>query len=40
MKNTGYFHLILSMLLVLMMLVIAALVEWHLDHPQAAAGAL
>jgi hypothetical protein len=35
-KNTDYFHLILSMLLVLM-LVIAALVEWHLDHPQAAA---
>ncbi len=40
MKNTGYFHLILSILLTLMMLVIAALVEWHLEYPQAAAGAL
>ncbi len=35
MKDEDYFHLILSVFLVLMMLLVAAAVEWQFEHPEA-----
>ncbi len=35
MKDGDYFHLILSVFLVLMMLLMAAAIEWQLEHPEA-----
>ncbi len=35
MKDEDYFHLILSVFLVLMLLVVAAATEWQLEHPEA-----
>ena len=35
MKDEGYFHLILSVLLILVLLLVAAAIEWQLEHPEA-----
>jgi hypothetical protein len=38
-QDSDYFHLIVAVFLALMLLVMAAAVEWHLHHPALDGGA-